>query len=207
LLACSELETNRELILVEIESLDRIKSASRVLSGLLHSAERQPTITVADSLAWLSTLWAPSLDPSLGAVEALIASGRLSQISDAELRSGLSGLRDRFADAIEEQVTARQVAVEQLMPLVRDVLDMDALMEVTVLLFEDSQGEERTPQERVQGRGMESRAQVLYPNSAAIRNTIRYKQGWLDVGRSEFAALVPRLERLIQAMVVEIEGT
>lgn len=200
-----ELQTNRSLVATEVRSLDRIQAGSAALLVALEGASELDLVTVADTLAWLSTFWTPSFDPSLGAVEALTSSGRLAQIHDPDLRMGLAGLRDRLADAVEEEAAAKKITLEQLYPLVRDALDVTATLQVSAAAFSQV-GEEgvATPQQAVEGRGLQSRQLVQYPNSAAIRSTMLFRMGWFSVGRGEFAGLLPHLDSLIAMAEREI---
>ena len=73
--------------------MDRIVVASDEVVLRLDSSGPSETLTVRDSLAaWAFSV--PTLDPSLGAVEALNASGQLSRIESPVLRQLLAGLRE-----------------------------------------------------------------------------------------------------------------
>ena len=202
-----ELETNQGLILSEVEAIDRMTVATEALLAELNAAQASNSVLVPDTVAFLGGLWHTTLDPSLGAIEALIASGRLAQISNPDLRTGLAGLRDRVADAREEQIMARLLLVEQLLPLIRDRVDIGPPLDVGDLLIQVAEGDALTPQERVRRRGLESQARVSFPNSAAIRNTIRFKSTYQVSGRGELTALVAHLEELIDQVVAEVSGS
>ena len=115
-----ELERNRDLVSAELSVVDRVTSSAAALLVDLHASPEVRMVEVADTIALLSTVWAPTLDPSLGAVEALISSGRLAQLPDPRLRQGLAGLRDEFQDVREEQVNAVALRDNQLFPLTRN---------------------------------------------------------------------------------------
>jgi hypothetical protein len=202
-----ELETNRDLILAEVEASDRITVGTEALLAELDAAQGRTSVFVPDTVAFLGSMWTTTLDPSLGAIEALIATGRLAQISNPNLRTGLAGLRDRVADAREEQVIVRLLLVEQLLPLIRDVVDISPLTDAGDLLTKASEGDAVTPQERVRLRGLESQTRVSFPNSAAIRNTIRYKATYHVSGRSELASLVVHLDDLIDQVAAAHSGS
>jgi hypothetical protein len=200
-----ELEINRDRATVEIQSLGRGAQATRVLADQLAAAPRADQLMVSDTLVWLAVMYLPSFDPVLGAAEALIASGRLAQIASPDVRMGLAGLRDRLADAMEEEVTARLVSVEQLIPLLRDRTDLDQPMSTGVAYLTNASGAGLTPQARMIGRAMESEGDISFPNSAAIRNTLLMKYAWQSVAGSEFASLMPRLDELIELVTIEID--
>ncbi len=202
-----ELETNRDLLLAEIEATDRITVGTNALLAELNAALERESVFVPDTLAFLGGMWNTTFDPSLGAIEALITSGRLAQISNPDLRTGLAGLRDRVVDTREEQLVARLLLVEQLLPLIRNVVDISPLADAGDLLMEASEDDALTPQERVRLRALESGTGVSFPNSPAIRNTIRYKAVYLSSGRSELAALAAHIEVLIDQVAAEITNS
>jgi len=117
-------------------------------------------------------MWAPTIDPSLGAVEALISSGRLAQLPNPRLRQGLAGLRDQFQDAREEQQNAIAVRDNQIFPLVRDRLDYRAFREILVELAEAGNAQS---QESMSVRSFPSIGTVDYPNGPSIRNALELR--------------------------------
>ena len=199
-----ELETNRHLLLAEIDATDRMTVGTDALLAELYAAQGREAVLVPDTLAFLGGMWNTTFDPSLGAIEALIATGRLAQISNPDLRTGLAGLRDRVVDTREEQIIVRLLLVEQLLPLIRKAVDISPLADAGDLLIEASEDDALTPQERVRLRALESETAVSFPNSAAIRNTIRYKAAYQISGRSELAALAAHIEVLIDQVAAEI---
>jgi hypothetical protein len=102
-----EREANRDLILTEVEAIDRITVGTEALVAELNAAQERNSVFVPDTLAWLGSMWTTTFDPSLAAIGALIATGRLAQVSNPDLRTGLAGLRDRVADAREDQIVVR----------------------------------------------------------------------------------------------------
>ena len=94
--------------------LGRLNSSAAALLVDLRADPEAPMVEATDTIALLATVWAPTLDPSLGAVEALISSGRLAQLSNPRLRQGLAGLRDQFQDTREEQLNALSIRDDQL---------------------------------------------------------------------------------------------
>ena len=199
-----ELVSNRDLMSVHLESLDRIALGGQSLVDLLDTASEAEMVLVADTLAWIVNSFVPSLNPSLGAVEALIASGRLAQIRNPDLRLGLAGLRDFLSDAIEEEMAARQVTVQQLMPLIRTHFDSGETERIGREFFGAVDVTGLSTQERTAGRALQSYQSVAYPNSLAIRNTIRFKLGWYEVGRLEYGRLIPHMDGLIEMVGEEI---
>ena len=184
----SELEDNRKRVELEIALLGRITSAGSTLLDTMVANEGASTVTVPDSLAWLATVWSPTLDASFGAVDALVSSGRLAQIENPALRSGLAGLKAQFEDAREEELTAKMVQHTLVYPLLVDKTDMHALYQ-----YHD----EYFAKVRYSDMDLPSNGSVEYPNSLAIRNTIRERMAWLRSGRDEMIGLLVEIDSLI----------
>ncbi len=197
----TELERNRELVAVEIVAIDRQISGLSALVQTIDAAGGAGLITVPDTLAWLSTGWNLSLNPSIGAVTALIASGRLARVQQAELRIGLAGLDEALADVIEEELYARQIAMEHLAPLLGQSIRLDYSIGNE---FFQSAGEGLTVQERVRAQPFPSRGMVEFPTTLPIRNAITLRLAWLSSGRGELASLRTRLDDLIAMTTDEI---
>jgi hypothetical protein len=122
----AELLANRQSLAFHVDVAGRIVAASDEVVRRLDAAGVGEAVLVPDTLvAWI--LFSPSLDPSLGAVEALIASGQLSAVEDPMLRSTLAGLANSFDDAIEDQLLGRKVAFETMTPLAAGVSDLAAV--------------------------------------------------------------------------------
>ncbi len=199
-----ELERNYDLILAELSALQRVNGASAVLIEMLERSDGRGVTMVPDTLAWLASVWSPTLDASLGAVDALIASGRLAQIDDPDLRLGLAGLKYRLEDALEEELVARQIGLRDLVPLIRGDTDFNRLAVITTEFF--GGGEEGAgTQEVVARRPVPSFGDVAYPTSAAVRNTLAFRQMWFDVGVAEYSRLLPHFESLIGMVNRETE--
>jgi hypothetical protein len=200
-----ELERNRDLVTAQVAALSRVISATRSVLALLDASSGATAVQVQDTLVYLSTGWSPSLDPSLGALEALITSGRLSQIDDPELRLQLAGVRDLLSDAMEEEATAREISLAQLFPLVRSELDFSATIRVRTEFFESQNALGLSPQERARGRAFPSYRAVDYPNSAAIRNTLVLKLAWLGAGVSDYSQVLQYIDDLSGRLARELD--
>ena len=196
-----ELERNRELARLEIGALDRVIGAGESVAATLDEAQGQPTVEIPDTLAWLVTGWNVSFTPSLGAVDALLASGRLSRIENEELRLGLAGLRETFEDSFEEEVFAREINVGQVVPLLGETYRLDFSIGNE---FFASGGPGRTPQERITAVPLTSRGDVRFPTRLEVRNAIVHRMAWLSSARSEFVSLRPLLDDLIRLVEEEI---
>ena len=202
-----ELQRNRELIAAEVESLRRVEGAGSELLELLGSSS-QSNVAVSDTLAFLAAQWHPSFSPSLGAVTALISSGRLAQVEDQALRLGLAGLSSLIDDALEEELFARQIGVEQLLPMIGEAGGWETVTEVALSYFglEGSSGlEGLTPQERNLARAIPSFGSVPIPNSPGVRAALSRKVTWIAAARAEFTSLDSHLADLIG--LIPLDGT
>jgi len=187
----SELEENRRRVALEISLLERITSAGKSLIGTMTANKDAATITVPDSLAWLTTVWSPTLDASFGAVDALVSSGRLAEVEVPALRSGLAGIRARFEDAQEEEQNARMVQYTLFFPLLIDKVDLHALYRYDDKYF---------AKVRYSDNALPTDGDVEYPNDLAIRNTMLDRMGWLRTGRDEMSVLVEEIDQLIDLL-------
>jgi hypothetical protein len=192
-----ELERNRDIVLAELSAIDRIVTATDSILLLLSGDPDAEFVQVADSLAWLVAMWVPTLDPSLGAVEALISSGRLAQVGDPELRLGLAGLRDLYVDVAQEQEQALAVTSERLWPLFVASPDVGAVRRVSREFVSIRQEAGLSPQEQMAGGQMPHYQLVAFPNGPEVSGVLSLKLMWLEAAIAELDPLLPHLERLI----------
>jgi hypothetical protein len=191
-----EIDRNRDIVLAELSAIHRIIAGGDELLEQLESERESRFVVVTDSIAWLATLWSPTLDPSLGAVDALISSGRLARIHDPELRLGLAGLRDMFIDAAQEQLLAQSVSTEQLQPRVLESPDMARLRRVTREFITRRQDAGLSPQEQMAAGQMPSYGDVAYANNVSIRSALNMKLIWYEAALAELDPLLPHLANL-----------
>lgn len=92
---------------------DAIASIDELITGIDDASSE--TISVPDSLLNRAISFAPSYDPSSGALDAFVSGGWLSRIHDPELRGRISALPSRFQDLQEEEEQARAIAHESLL--------------------------------------------------------------------------------------------
>ena len=82
----------------------------------MESAVGEATINTHDTLVWLASATV-TFNASLGALDALIASGRLAAIDNAAMRLRLAGLRSLVEDAVETQGWGRELFFNHQYPL------------------------------------------------------------------------------------------
>jgi hypothetical protein len=198
-----EIERNRELVALELAVLERITRAGRSLLDTLYVEPDGEFAPVVDTLAFLGVGWQTTFSPSLGALDGLVASGRLPQVTNAELRLDLAGLRDVLADAVEDEAFARQIAVEQLQPLIGERGDLRPLDLVDLDFFGSTDVEGVTPQERLSHRGLQTTGYVSFPNSPSIRAAVASRLSWLSSAQAKFRQVLRHLERLSPLLEAE----
>lgn len=201
-----ELERNRELIDAELQSLSRVEAAALALGDLLGASDARQ-VSVPDTLALLGVQWAPSFSGSFGAVTALISSGRLAQVEDPTLRVGLAGLDAAISDALEEELFARQITVEQLLPLIGQEAEWRVITDLARSFFGLEGAALQaglTPQERNRDRAAPGGAYLVIPNTAAVRSALGRRIAWTAAARAEFSGVAEHLEDLIARIPSEV---
>jgi hypothetical protein len=177
-----ELEVNGAAIRFEVEFLDRIVAATDALLESMGETPNRRQIVAVDTLVYLATA-TPSLDLSLGAIDALTGSGRLAAVQDADTRLFLAGFREAYADALEEEVLARDVYYDRLFPAMEDVVELGSVLRLS-REFQAS---------RVPGAGLPSHGTVSFPNTLAVRNLLERRRHLHTVSRDTMSRLLERL--------------
>jgi hypothetical protein len=187
-----ELSVNRDLVLFQQDLMRRMLVGSESLVEIMVANGDRDLIDVTDTLAWLQFL-TPTFDASLGATDALIASGRMASIEDPELRLELAGIRGLIRDAVEDQVVGRDVYYDLLAPAVYAVSDSEKTVRVATTYWAE---------ERVVGRTLTSFGEVPYPNTSFVRNAIRERALIYSIAVTELESVleaIGRIEDLIAA--------
>ena len=132
-----DLANVREEILANLEALELHLLMQRTAVGsVVELAERAvaaapgETIEVPDTVLLAALVHVPTYDPSTGAVDALIARGGLSQIEDRSLQDILTGFRTAVLDLREDELEARRIAHEEVLPLLVPETEMEGLEDV-----------------------------------------------------------------------------
>lgn len=129
-----ELVDNRDALAIRIDGYREIVSSIDYLLSLDSVRARDGAVTVADTILFRSFVTSPTTDPSMGVLDALIASGRIALVEDLSLRRFLAGFRTRIEDVREDELGARQVAHERIFPLFED--DPAALAATSILRYD-----------------------------------------------------------------------
>jgi len=128
----------RSAFATSLDLMSRVVSAGDALLAEMDAAPDSRTLVVADTIAWFVFLGiSPTLDASLGGIEALIASGRLSAVRSRELRTRLAGLEGEIRDATEEQYINRDLEHDRMLPLLDPLFDRAPLFDVARGFFDE----------------------------------------------------------------------
>jgi hypothetical protein len=181
-----ELETNIGLVAYQMDLMSRQLKASDTLVTML-AAANSPTLAVRDSIVWWVFEPSPTLNMRFGAIDALIASGRLPFVRSPELRLGLAALRGVVEDAVEEQIAANAIQEDRLLPMISNTADLSSLTPIGLDFF--------GAEDRI-GRAVISNGEIEIPTRLELRNTIRRRGIYYFVSIAGMAGLLDRLEEL-----------
>ena len=180
-----ELEANLDVLAFELDLLKRTVAASASMLESLGELPDAPFVTLSDTIAAMARLSSPTLDVSVGGVDALLASGRLPALRSPELRRRLAGLSSKIEDLTEDEYLGREVGWQQLNPAVYRSADLDVGYVVTALFTE-----------RVPGLPLQGRSMISHPNSFEIRGALRTRMGWYGSAIREAEKLVVEMSEL-----------
>jgi len=198
-----EVRRNRIGVAVEIRSLGRVIAGGEALIHQMDSARDGSVLVVPDTLLFLGTRWHPTYNASLGAVEALLASGRLSEIADPDLRLRLAGLDEVVADAVEEEEFARAVSVESLASALDYLLVWPSFQDILSDFFGGT-GEGASPQARAAELPIPSSGTVEVVNTQRVRNLLLRRVTWQRAAIGEFRRLDRHLGDLLGLLENEL---
>jgi len=190
-----ELRRNQNLLEFQIDMSERIVRGSDAVLALMDAGGRAPSVSVPDTLAFLVHTWL-TFDPSLGALDALVASGRLAAIPDPETRLRLSGLRAFIEDAGDLQLPTRGLYYDQMLPIISQEAAYDhyAVSDVSDRFW---------AAERLPGRALESATSVDYPNTQRLRVLIRERRGLFNTTVAEMTQLLAEFKALASMIGVD----
>ena len=180
----AEVQTNIQAAGTHIALAERIASSSSEILGVLRSAPDGTPVPVVDTLIWWQTM-TPTYEPSLGAIEAVAASGRMSAIEDRELSRRLASLSSRIEDAVEEEYEAQSYFEAVQAPRLFAHLDLSELHYLTDSFVGAAMSEP-----------LESRQSLSHPNSAEVRSAIEYRRYLYLEAVASLRDLVTELEEL-----------
>ncbi len=185
-----ELDANRELLLVEVDLMQRIAAGTGALTEIMGAASASGVVSIQDTLVFLGTMVPSTLDVSLGAVDALIASGRLARIEEPSVRRRLAGLRDLIEDAVEGELRVMGITNTYLDPLLDADVDRTLVSEVGSSFW--------LHEERIVGRGLVSQGHVDFPNTLALRNILQRRVITMASTSTEMRTVLREIDELLE---------
>lgn len=112
----AEMSANLAMLRLEIHFARTAISSTDHLIAAIDAAGGAGTLTVPDTIVLSAIVFNPSYDPSMGAVEALVSSGMLARLDEPVLRKSLSEFRTLVEDIREDELYARRISNEVIMP-------------------------------------------------------------------------------------------
>jgi hypothetical protein len=166
------------------EVLDRISQRSGSSS-----------IELPDSLIYLVAVTSPTTDPSAGALDGLISSGRISLIGDLELRRFLASFRTRIDDLREDELGARAVAHQGVFSEMAGSAAAEAGARVAVTLGPDEVFPTSTSSLSLDGPGWQR-----------LRSQLALRRFWFSAAVREGEELLEAMDAALERIEAEIDG-
>jgi hypothetical protein len=173
----------------------RIMDVGNRLLERLASERASGVVTVPDTVVFWAVSATPTMNVSIGAVDALIASGRFGAIRHAELRTALANLDARVASVTENQVTARDYSLSVLSPRLDEVLDRLSTARLRSL-----------PAFPFIGRPSETLGNVQLPNNQAVRNGLDVRVGYFIRSVGAMGSLIEDIDHILSLLDEELSG-
>lgn len=189
----SELTENIRLVNQTIEIMERVVAANHTLIEELQTNIALPEVEIADTTIFWGIFNNPTLDPSLGGIDAWIAAGRLAGIDSPQLRQRLASVRGKVEDVIEEQRVAREIGVRNVYPLIQD--EIGDITPVRQLYSDGFHARQATDVREIPSSGT-----IPVPNSAALRFMLQARTIWYEAAIKEMLDFQAELEE-IQVLV------
>jgi len=164
----------------------RVSSGARALAEALGAASEGAAVTVPDSLLVLSVI-AMTIDPRSAAVESFVASGRLGEIEDTDLRWQLAGWPQSIEDALEDERSAARLVQDRIEPLIEASLSTAEYERIRL----------GAPDYFL---GWKEGLEVRVRSSAALRNALLTRMSRTQLAAREIRQLIDRTEELIVSL-------
>ena len=197
-----ELAENIRLVQVTMEIMNQVVAANNTLIAKLMAQPDSELVEIEDTTIFWGIFSNPTLDPSLGGTDAWIAAGRLGGLGSPILRQRLASVRGKVGDVVEEQHIAREIAVHEIYPLIKDQVGDIGLVQK---LFSDGwHARQRTSVQAVSGSGT-----VSVPNSNALRFLLRARMIWYEASiyeTGDFQTELEEIQLLLQEEISLLSG-
>ena len=184
-----ELATNIAAVAAAVEFQARAMASIDVLLDHAAATPVGAPMSVPDTVILQAFVSTPSYDPSTGAIDALIASGRLSDLDDAELKSILTDFRTAVLDIREDELGARSAAHDRVLPLFWDSPAIASAFAKVNEIYDEGFG--RVP--------MASQT-VDLPHVDGLSNRLHFRRAWVIAAVRELEIHEARLKRAAELM-------
>jgi hypothetical protein len=188
-----ELAENIRLVQVTLDILNLVVVSNKTILAELKTHPDSETVEIDDTIILWGLFSNPTLDPSLGGTDAWIANGRLGGLDSPMLRKRLASVRGKVEDVVEEHRIAREIAVRDIYPLIKDQMgDLEAILEMV------SAG--LNPRQSTSVQPVTASSTISVPNSRALRFLLQARMIWYEASIHETRDFQAELEE-IQAML------
>jgi len=190
-----ELTTNREEFETRREQHRRAQASIERLLGALDASPGAARVVVSDSVVMEALVFVPTSDPSTGALDALISSGGLADLANADLKRDLAGLRDSYGDLREGELMARSLAYDRILPLLANNSTLEPLL-LRLLppgtLASISEG------------GQSVEVEVPLAERSRVRNYLSLRSGWVRDAEVKIGRLLTQLDDALRSLEAEL---
>lgn len=190
-----ELAENIRLVQVTMDIMNQVVEANTALIAKLMAQPDSAMVEIEDTTLFWGLFSNPTFDPSLGGTDAWIGAGRLGGLGSPALRQRLASVRGKVEDVVEEQRIAREIAVHEIYPLIKD--EIGDIEKVQKLFSDGLHARQRTSIQVVSGSGT-----IPVPNSSALRFLLRARMVWYEASIYETGDFQSELEE-IQSLLQE----
>ena len=188
-----ELAENIRLVQVTLDILNQVIASNKTLLAELKAHPDSDTVEIEDTTILWGLFSNPTLDPSFGGTDAWIANGRLGGLDSPILRKRLASVRGKVEDVVEEHRIAREIAVREIYPLIKDQIgDLEVIREMV------SAG--LNPRQSTSVQPVTGTSTISVPNSNALRFLLQTRMIWYEASIHETRDFQTELEE-IQAML------
>jgi hypothetical protein len=188
-----ELAENIRLVQVTMDILNQVVAAKKILIAELKAHPDSEIVEIEDTTILWSLFSSPTFDPSLGGTDAWIANGRLGGLDSPMLRKRLASVRGKVEDVVEEHHIAREIAVHEIYPLIKDRIgDIGIVGEMV------SAG--LNPRQSTSVQPIKGSSTISIPNSNALRFLLQARMIWYEASIYETRDFQTELKE-IQAML------
>lgn len=197
-----ELAENIRLVEVTMKIMNQVVAANDELIAELVAQPDSAMVEIKDTVIFWGLFSNPTYDPSLGGTDAWIAAGRLEGLGSPALRQRLASMRGKVNDVVEEQFIAREIAVREIYPLIKDEIGDIAIVQK---LFSDGfHARQKTSVQVVSGAGT-----IQVPNSNALRFMLRARLLWYEASiyeTGDFQTELEEIQLLLEEEMLRLSG-